>query len=344
MIAKETTFQIDKNDKFALITLPFPNIDEGITELSLGNNIWLTKHVPMNLATNWQEWIGTIRNEQFQEANGLLIIKRPASQPSALDSENQNLMRQICYVLDGLLIVKTTYCESPPFLITGANVDGTVSVRGIQELMQPVCKAFNQSSIMGKLEACDFQHAKKLGDAIESINTTPGHSRLKRALSAFYAGIWNTRPEERLHQFCRSIDGIIFSRKGQGKRDFRERTRDFIGSNHDDIMDEIYQMRSAVEHLRPAESEIRNTDLRQRRLHILERSLQSGAIARFALQRVLLEERLLNQFKNDQTIESFWNKSENIRRNEWGTSLDFNNDLQGLLDLQFVDDADLGIS
>lgn len=344
MNVEETTLQIDKNDKFALITLPFPQIDGGITELSLGSDIWLTKHAPLNLTANWREWIGTIRNEQFQKANGFLIIKCPASQPSILDGENQTLMQQICYVLDGLLIVTTPYCQSPPFLITGANVDGTVSVRGIQELTQPVCKAFNQSSIMGKLNVCDFQQAKKLGDALESVNANPAHSRIKRALSAFFAGIRDTRSEERLHQFCRSIDGIIFSRKGQGKRDFRERACDFIDTKPDDIMDEIYEMRSAVEHLRPAESEVQNTDLRRRRLRVLERSVQSEAIARFALQRVLLNNNLLRQFEDDQAIERFWTNPENTRRNEWGTPLNFNNELQSLLDQQFVDDADLGIS
>lgn len=342
MNAEETTLQIDNNDKFALITLPFPRIDGGITKLSLGSDIWLTKHAPLNPTANWLEWIGTIRNEQFQKANGFLIIKRPATQPSVLDGENQDLMRQICNVLYGLLVFKTPYCTSPPFLVTGANVDGTISIRGVQELRQPIRRAFNQSSIMDKLEVCDFQQAKKFGDTIESISRTDTHSRLKRALSAFFAGINDTRCEERLHQFCRSIDGLIYSRKGQGKKDFRARTRDFIGSNHDSIMNEIYEMRSAVEHLRPAEMETQGNDLRQQRLHVLERSLQSEVIARFALQRVLLQFNLLSQFKCDHSIEEFWAKSDVVRHREWGIRMDFNRDLQNLLDLRYVDNSDLG--
>ncbi len=337
--------QIDNKDKFALITLPIQNVDNAIDELGLGNDIWLTKHAPLtNLTAKWQEGIGTIRTEQLQNAKGFLIVKCRSSQPSVVDGENEKLEREIRYVFDGLLIVKTPPCISPPFLITGANVTGAPPVRRITELMKPVRMAFNLSTMMDTLKPCDFQQAKKLGDAIESINRNHTHSRLKRALSAFYAGIWNIRPEERLHQFCRSIDGIIFSRKGRGKMDFRERTCDFIGTKQDTIMDEIYEMRSAVEHLRPAESEVHDGDLKKQRLRVLERSLQSEVIARFALQRVLLNNNLLRQFEEDQTIESLWNKSENIRRNEWGTPLNFRNDLQSLLNPQYIDDANLGIT
>ena len=126
-------------------------------------------------------------------------------------------MREICYVLDGLLIVKTPYCISSPFLITGANVDRTASIRGIQELRQPVRRAFNRSSIMDELEACDFQQAKKFGDAVESINRTPAHSRLKRALTAFL-------PESATHvtksdciNFAVVLMGLFSREKVRGK-------------------------------------------------------------------------------------------------------------------------------
>jgi len=345
MLPDSPVFQIGNDEKFAFVVLPATNIADEISLLSLGENLWVAKELhSFGLNSHWKKWIGKIRSEDFKNASCFLISKSQTINPSVLDHENQVLSRRVCYIFDGLLVTKTPICRAPPFLMTGAKTNDEISIRGITDLRQPVFHAFNASTIMRKLQVNDFQNAVNFGSTIAKINSTKDYTRLKRSLSAFFAGIYDKRPEERLHQFCRSIDGLISSRKGHGKRDFAERTRDFIGAGHDDIMNEMYDMRSAVEHLRPAEMEVSGSDLKQKRLCVLERSLQSEAIARFALQRVLLQENLLNQFKNDQDIEDFWEQLENIRHNEWGTSMDFGKDLQGLLDPQLVTDAILGLT
>ena len=54
---------------------------------------------------------------------------------------------------------------------------------------------------------------------------------------------------DRLHQYCRRIDGLILPNAGETKRQFKSRTELFIGPRHHDLMGDIYDIRSAVEHL-----------------------------------------------------------------------------------------------
>lgn len=54
---------------------------------------------------------------------------------------------------------------------------------------------------------------------------------------------------DRLRQYCRCIDGLILPKAGETKRQFKSRTELFIGPRHHELMGEIYDVRSAVEHL-----------------------------------------------------------------------------------------------
>ena len=53
---------------------------------------------------------------------------------------------------------------------------------------------------------------------------------------------------DRIHQYSR-IDGVILPDIGHTKQQFRSRTELFIGSHHHQLMGEIYDARSNVEHL-----------------------------------------------------------------------------------------------
>ena len=54
---------------------------------------------------------------------------------------------------------------------------------------------------------------------------------------------------DRLHQYCRCIDGLIVSKQGEAKSQFKSRTELFIGPRHHTLMGETYAVRSDVEHL-----------------------------------------------------------------------------------------------
>ena len=55
---------------------------------------------------------------------------------------------------------------------------------------------------------------------------------------------------DRIHQYCRCIDGPILPAIERTKRLFKNRTQLFIGSTHHDLMGGLYDIRSNVDHLR----------------------------------------------------------------------------------------------
>ena len=336
---------ISADEKFALVALPRANVADSVTSLSLNSSVWVMRSLPFGMSDYWQQWIGEIRAKELQGVGLFLLTKAHAENPAVLDGENQLLTQKVSRLFDGLIIAEMPKCPTRPFVLTGANVNGDISIRQLSNLRSPVWYAFAQAEILRQINEQALRSAASFGDAIAAINKTNEYVRLKRALSAFFAGVYEERFEERLHQFCRCIDGIVLSRRGKGEADFTARTVLFIGDGHHEVMKDMYRMRSAVEHLRLAESEATGkTGVRGKRLCVIERALQAEAIARHALQGVLLDRNLRGCFGDENKLEDFWRASEKDRRERWGQPLDFQTDLAKVVDPQYVTEHDLGLT
>ena len=101
---------------------------------------------------------------------------------------------------------------------------------------------------------------------------------------------------DRLHQYCRCIDGLIVPDVGKTKRQFKSRTELFIGPRHQDMMGETYDVRSDVEHLH--ENKHLEIFERNARLELVKKLEMMEYIARSALVRILLDRNLWPHFAN----------------------------------------------
>lgn len=111
------------------------------------------------------------------------------------------------------------------------------------------------------------------------------------------------------------------------------------------MLREIYRMRSAVEHLRPAESKVAGvSNLRDRRQHVLTRAMQAERIARQAVQRVLGNVDLFASYENDNLLQALSNRSVADRRSLLEPPVAFDATLRNLIDPQLISDDDLGIA
>lgn len=336
---------IAAGEKFAMIAIPKANASGVADSTSLGNRCWAMRSLPLELAEHWRNWIGEIKVRQITEAGFYLLATSTTAQPSVLDGDNQRLMRQVAALWDGLLITHTPHAATAPVLVTGAHIDGSPNVRQISELRQPVRLAFNTDEVLRSIKQTDLNFAVLFAEVLTNLASGQDHERLKRAVSAFFAGVHEHRPDERLHQFCRCVDGLILSGKGRGEADFVSRTADFIGDGKDDMLREIYRMRSAVEHLRPAESEAAGvSSLRDQRLRLLTRSVQAERIARQAVQRVLGSVDLFAAFENDNSLQAFWSLPSADRRSQLQAPVGFDATLHNLIDPQLISDEDIGIT
>lgn len=101
---------------------------------------------------------------------------------------------------------------------------------------------------------------------------------------------------ERIHQDSRCIDGLILPKPGKTTQQFKSRSELFIGPGHHDTMGEIYDVRSAVEHLH--ENRYLETFDRQLRLELLKKEAIIEYIARTALAQIVVNSSLWPHFSN----------------------------------------------
>jgi len=81
----------------------------------------------------------------------------------------------------------------------------------------------------------------------------PEFERVVRGLKILMDGLTQTYPDERIHQFVRSLEALILPEPGQTKRQFVHRCQTFAkaGTATRTILEEAFDLRSNTEHLHP---------------------------------------------------------------------------------------------
>jgi hypothetical protein len=144
---------------------------------------------------------------------------------------------------------------------------------------------------------------------------------------------------DRLHQYCRCIDGLIVSKHGEARKQFKSRTELFIGPRHHALMGETYDVRSDVEHLH--ENKHLEVFDRAARLDLVKKLEMMEYIARSALVRILLDSKLWPHFSNTPSLQAFWALTNSERRAMWGAAIDPNAAVADF-DPRYISDAQLG--
>ena len=107
---------------------------------------------------------------------------------------------------------------------------------------------------------------------------------------------------------------------GETKRQFKSRTELFIGPHHHDLMGEIYDVRSAVEHLH--ENRYLEGFNREVRLDLLKKEAIVENIARNSISRIIENPVLWPHFANTNSLGTFWSLPDIERRRIWGDFID----------------------
>ena len=132
--------------------------------------------------------------------------------------------------------------------------------------------------------------------------------------------------QERLHQCARAIEALLLPSIGATRRQFVHRCQTFTQSNaeHVAILGELFDMRSAVEHLHDSDAPLTpQYPDDQQRLSIAERrTRQVEALATSIYLRLVDESTILDHFASDMSINAFWQRPDHERRTVWGVSFD----------------------
>jgi hypothetical protein len=311
---------IADGEKYALLGLSVKVTDAAIFKLDLVPHFQIIGANDFSIPDHWREWLGTIRVEEVEACDLFVAAKLRSATPDVLDAENIQLNQRVLAFYRGLLLSSTFATAHKPVVLTGSCSGGEVGLRQIQELDAPVPNDFRPYP---DVAPANFSEAATLAERLERMLATRQGSnrwRFNRVLHLYT----ETRAEpeilERIHQYTRCIDGFVTTGPGQGRKDFKSRTQLFIGACNQDLMGEIYDVRSSVEHLH--EDRYLDPFLRETQVHLTKKEAIIEHIARTTLARIAHTKRLWEHFTNKAALADFWAKPEPERQAIWGDPVD----------------------
>jgi len=279
-----------------------------------------------------------MRTEELESCNLFLIRKMASNAPDVLDAENQILSRHVSHFYTGFLLSSTFAPSHRPVLLTGSRRDGEIGIRSQSDFETPIPHATRHYTPLLKSE---IEQAARLAAALEAVaaDTSRSHWRFFRALSLYVETRSIRNNLERLHQYCRCIEGLIMAEPGKALKQFKSRTELFIGPRHHDLMGEMYEVRSAVEHLH--EHRYLETFDPEVRLGLLRQEVVAKHIARTTLARIAGKDTILQHFANSASPASFWALTAQERRGIWGEPINPDDALADC-DPNYISDGLLG--
>jgi len=328
---------INDGEKYALLGLDV-DLEGEVPSEALAPNLWTLSETRFDVPEHWKEWIGTIRADEVASCDLFLLSKLKSKKCAVLDEENQQLQRRVWQFYVGLMLTGALAPRHKPVILTGAYTEGVLGIRQHQDLEVPIA---SHVSRFPPVTRADIERGAYLGEQLAKIkaNAPGGAWRLFRVLNLYINARTVRDNLQRLHQFCRCIDGLILSEPGKTKRQFKSRTELFIGPGHHEFMGRAYDARSTVEHLN--EDQLIQEYDRALRIELLKTEGVLEYIARTCLARIISEPTLWSHFANVKTMAPFWAKSLGEQRNIWGKPID---PFEPLKDFEekYIRDSDLG--
>ena len=151
-----------------------------------------------------------------------------------------------------------------------------------------------------------------------------GFERFKRGFHAWESANKENFVDGRLHQFARSIEALLKPETGKTQRQFVHRCQTFIGSGQlqQELLEEIYELRSSTEHLNNHLDVLPAYPASQQERIARLRGFQMETIANNSYSRLLAKPSLLKIFRSDSTIGDFWKLNDGERSSIWGNAID----------------------
>jgi hypothetical protein len=319
MSAGNSISWIDDGEKYALISLNVKtegNISNGI----IAPCLWVVTDTRFQFPSLWREWLGTIRSQEVERSNLFLLSKIRSQQLGILDGENQTLQHNVILFYAGLLLANRFSTSHEPVMLTGSCSKSEVDVRQKNDFDIPVsCISRGYPA----LTATDIETGARLAGKIAQIEASfrgSGDWRFLRVLRLYQESRTTADILERVHQYSRCIDGLILPKAGETKRQFKSRTELFIGPKHHDLMGEIYDVRSDVEHLH--ENRYLGKFDREVRLDLLKKEMIVENIARTSIAHIIENPALWPYFENTTSLDAFWTLPAANRKAIWGEPID----------------------
>jgi hypothetical protein len=319
------SFEIPPNHKFALMALHGPQrLSDDIGDgLEVAEGTWMFGAPPVDLGEWWSEGLGSFELETYRNSQLFLLSMAPSQAPALLDRENTRLERELHGFLYGLLLHEAARSWNAR-LAKGARIgDKSPEPRQVSQL--PPCYPHaggRQPIIDGRMSGKAHRIGREILRLYDQVpdETAPlarvqEHSRLRRGFNALLRGLRERDGAPRLHNFVRSLEAITHPEEGRTARQWVHRCQTFAGAAARPLLAQMYDLRSAEEHLNDFRVVLENP-------HATLRVYQAEVLACYVFRRLFSEPGLLANFVGDEAADAFWRSQKPAPAKVWGETLD----------------------
>lgn len=308
---------VPRGHKFACVACNGRHEIEG--DIRLASGLWVLTHAPFGIGEHWTRWLGTLKADELEKASLLIFVGAPSIAPGVIDDENSALQDRVDRLYYALRLLGM-YAYGDALTLNGANDEGRLSVRSIgrhEDVWQQGTRSVRVTRQLAN-------RAEVIAAGMEGVSTTAGYGRVTRGFAAWQRGVRDDRLSFRLHQFVRSLDGLLKTPPGQGRAAFVERGQTLIGASDEsaDLLDELYRLRSGSEHLHEWDYGLDQVSEKDREARGHLRTFQAELIASAAYARLLETPDLQSRLRTDPDIDAFWDLGAEERASIWGAHLD----------------------
>jgi len=311
------TVAIATGNKFAVIAVPDSTAGYAPAPvIPLGDGFAVSHALPGTALETWRERLGGIHIEELEKTGLFLWSYRESSTPRMTDNESRQLEKDVHRLYMGLLMGVSNFSNGRLTAISGGNDGGGARV---STLITYPSTWRTPGSSCPPLTISRLRLAAQLAKALRQHTDKPDH-RAIRALRAFRQAAEARTLDMRLHQFVRSIDSFLNSHDA---KQFAKRLGRVCAGRSKGALDELYGIRSGIEHMHGPFKRMRKNPRGGRLLRLAHRCTQAEAIARYMLQTYFLRPSLWPTFEQVPDIDAFWKLPTRQLRPLWGPLLHF---------------------
>jgi hypothetical protein len=270
--------------------------------LDLGDGFAISGALPTDALKTWHDGIGSFHRDELAAARLFLWALRSSKTPENLDDENRALGVRAYRLYLGILLGVPYFANGRLTAMTGANADGTARVRSLTWYHRTY---YAVGSPIAPLTLARARDSATIAKALQRHSSDPRH-RMVRALRAFRLGAESHELGDRLHQFVRTIEAFVVPPPKGSAVHFGRRLGPLLKPRGYAVAKELYDIRSAVEHLRGPFGGLPRKPRGGKRLRLLIRAIEAEAIARYLLFTYFTNRSLWPHFGDKRAAEAQW--------------------------------------
>ena len=281
--------------------------------------------LPFEIDDFWIRELGNIQCESIRNSNFFLCSYSE-------DGVNANILKSPLHNYHHALLIMGRGYNGLPFGSSGAVIGGTYSKESkgqVGSIGNMLIHYRPPKVIIPNIVPSDFADASKIVDGIEAIyadRAKDSFLRLRKGFSAYIAATQETEAYKRPHQFVRAIEAVVKPKLWGGKN-FKFRCTMFGGrtSEDEEIIGDLYEMRSAAEHFEPLKNKLTRFPTHEQNEIILHRVFQVELIARHVYRKLLSDVEYYSKFESDDMIDALWSQLPRDLIKFWGNPIDLKN-------------------